>query len=70
MIWVDLASCSPPSQSQATSQSTAAQKDDKYYHVGSHLPSKDPGKNVNDKLGDKVDTYNDYLRRPLPPTSN
>ena len=58
------------SQSVSQSQSTAAQKDEKYMRAGSHIPSKEPGRSVNDNVGDKLDVYNDYLRRPPPPTSN
>lgn len=62
----------PDSQSQSVSQSqsNAAQKDEKYMRAGSHIPSKEPGRSVNDNVGDKLDVYNDYLRRPPPPTSN
>jgi outer membrane biogenesis lipoprotein LolB len=60
----------PDSKSVSQSQSNAAQKDEKYTRAGSHIPSKEPGRSVNDNVGDKLDVYNDYLRRPPPPTSN
>jgi hypothetical protein len=62
-----VAGCATPDSK--SSPSTAAQRDDKYYHVGSHLPSKEAGRNVNDNLGNKVDVYNDAARRGTPPGS-
>ena len=65
-----VAGCATPdAQTQSQSPPAAAQKDDKYYHVGSHLPSKDPGRSVNESLGAKTDVYNDAMRRPPPPNA-
>ena len=58
--------CATPDSQSQSSQSSAAQRDDKYRHVGSHLPSKDAGRSVNDNVGTKTDVYNDAMRRPSP----
>jgi outer membrane lipoprotein SlyB len=56
-----VAGCATP-DSNSTSASAAAAKDDKTYRTGSHLPSKEPVANTSNNPNAKSDIQSDRIR--------